>query len=142
MLVEAPVAFEFDTIDDVLRDIANGELVIVTDDADRENEGDLVMAAEKVTPEAVNFMATHGRGLICAPITEERAEQLGLQRMVLENRESYRTDFTVSVDAAKNVTTGISAYDRSHTIKVLVDPKPVPQDLVQPGHVFPLRAKT
>ena len=92
-------------------------MVIVTDDADRENEGDLVMAAEKITPEAVNFMATHGRGLICAPITEERAEQLGLQRMVLENRESYRTDFTVSVDAAKGVTTGISAHDRAQTIQ-------------------------
>jgi 3,4-dihydroxy 2-butanone 4-phosphate synthase/GTP cyclohydrolase II len=86
-------------------------------------------------------MATHGRGLICTPITEERAEQLGLQRMVLENRESYRTDFTVSVDAAKGVTTGISAHDRAHTIQILVDPKATPQDLVQPGHVFPLRAK-
>src|SRR6478752_5026793 len=90
---------DFDPIEDVLKDIRAGRLVIVTDDADRENEGDLVMAAEKITPEAVNFMATHGRGLICVPITEERAERLGLQRMVLENRESYRTDFTVSVDA-------------------------------------------
>ena len=99
------------------------------------------MAAEKITPGAVNFMATHGRGLICAPITEERAEQLGLQRMVLENRESYRTDFTVSVDAAKGVSTGISAHDRAETIRRLVDPKSAPQDLVQPGHVFPLRAK-
>ena len=119
-----------------------GRMVIVTDDADRENEGDLVMAAEKITPEAVNFMATHGRGLICAPITEERAEALGLQRMVLENRESYRTDFTVSVDAAEGVTTGISAHDRARTIQLLVDPKAKPADLVQPGHVFPLRAKS
>src|SRR6187549_3862946 len=115
--------FQFDAIDDVLSDIAKGRMVIVTDDADRENEGDLVMAAEKVTPEAVNFMATHGRGLICVPITEDRAEQLGLQRMVLENRESYRTDFTVSVDAAEGVTTGISAHDRARTIQLLVDEK-------------------
>ncbi|HEX8295804.1 MAG TPA: bifunctional 3,4-dihydroxy-2-butanone-4-phosphate synthase/GTP cyclohydrolase II [Chthoniobacteraceae bacterium] len=133
----------FDSIEDVLQEIRAGRMVVVTDDADRENEGDLVMAAEKVTPEAVNFMITHGRGLICAPITEERAEQLGLQRMVLENRESYRTDFTVSVDGAKSkgVSTGISAHDRARTIQLLVDPAATPQDLVQPGHVFPLRAK-
>ncbi|HEY3897897.1 MAG TPA: bifunctional 3,4-dihydroxy-2-butanone-4-phosphate synthase/GTP cyclohydrolase II [Chthoniobacter sp.] len=136
-----PTAPLFDPIEDVVKDIRAGRMVIVTDDADRENEGDLVMAAEKITPDAVNFMATHGRGLICSPITEERAEQLGLQRMVLENRESYRTDFTVSVDAAKGVTTGISAHDRARTIQVLVDAKATPQDLVQPGHVFPLRAK-
>ncbi len=131
----------FDPIEEVLEEIRAGRMVIVTDDADRENEGDLVMAAEMVTPEAVNFMARHGRGLICAPITEERAEQLGLQRMVLENRESYRTDFTVSVDAATGVTTGISAHDRARTIRLLVDPAATPRDLVQPGHVFPLRAK-
>jgi 3,4-dihydroxy 2-butanone 4-phosphate synthase/GTP cyclohydrolase II len=136
-----PTAPLFDPIEDVIKDIRAGRMVIVTDDADRENEGDLVMAAEKITADAVNFMATHGRGLICAPITEERAEQLGLQRMVLENRESYRTDFTVSVDAARGVTTGISAHDRAHTIQILVDSKATPQDLVQPGHVFPLRAK-
>jgi 3,4-dihydroxy 2-butanone 4-phosphate synthase/GTP cyclohydrolase II len=138
-----PTAPQFDSIEDVLNDIRAGKLVIVTDDADRENEGDLVMAAEKVTPAAVNFMAMHGRGLICAPITDERAEQLGLQRMVLENRESYRTDFTVSVDAdkSKGVTTGISAHDRARTIQLLTDPEARPIDLVQPGHVFPLRAK-
>ncbi len=138
-----PTVPQFDSIEDILKDVRAGRMVIVTDDADRENEGDLVMAAEKITPEAVNFMATHGRGLVCAPITEERAERLGLQRMVLENRESFRTDFTVSVDAAKEkgVTTGISAHDRARTIQVLVDPKSVPGDLVQPGHVFPLRAK-
>src|SRR6478672_3287658 len=141
MIAKTEQTFQFDAIDDVVSDIAKGRIVIVTDDADRENEGDLVMAAEKVTPEAVNFMAMHGRGLICAPITDERAEQLGLQRMVLENRESYRTDFTVSVDAAKGVTTGISAHDRARTIQLLVDPKATPQDLVQPGHVFPLRAR-
>jgi 3,4-dihydroxy 2-butanone 4-phosphate synthase/GTP cyclohydrolase II len=134
-------ASRFDSIDDVLRDIRAGKMVIVTDDADRENEGDLVMAAEKVTTEAVNFMATHGRGLVCAPLSEERAEQLGLQRMVVENRETYRTDFTVTVDAAKGITTGISAHDRARTIAVLVDPDAKPADLVQPGHVFPLRAK-
>src|SRR3954462_1885020 len=128
-------------VERALAEIRRGRMVIVTDDEDRENEGDLVMAAEKITPEAVNFMATHGRGLICAPITEERAEELGLQRMVLENRESYRTDFTVSVDAASGVTTGISAQDRARTIQILVDPAANPRDLVQPGHVFPLRAK-
>ena len=132
---------QFDPIEDVLADIRAGRMVVVTDDEDRENEGDLVMAAEKITAADVNFMATHGRGLICAPITEQRAEQLGLQRMVLENRESYRTDFTVSVDAARGVATGISAHDRAETIRVLVDAKSKPQDLVQPGHVFPLRAK-
>ena len=139
MPIAAP---QFDTIPDVLKDIRAGKMVIVTDDADRENEGDLVMAAQKCTAADVNFMATHGRGLICAPLTEERAEQLGLQRMVLENRESYRTDFTVSVDAAKGISTGISAQDRAKTIEVLVDPNAKPADLVQPGHVFPLRAKS
>ena len=141
MIVEAKEAFQFDTIDDVVSDIAAGRIVIVTDDADRENEGDLVMAAEKVTPDAVNFMTKHGRGLICVPISNERAEQLGLQRMVAQNREMYRTDFTVSVDAAKGVTTGISAHDRAATIQTIANPKSKPDDLVQPGHVFPLRAK-
>ena len=131
----------FDSIEDVLADIRAGKLVVVTDDADRENEGDLVLAAEKVTPEAVNFMATHGRGLICVPLTEERADELGLQRMVSQNRESHRTDFTVSVDATHGITTGISAHDRSATIAILADPHSKPQDLVQPGHIFPLRAR-
>jgi len=116
-------------------------MVIVTDDAERENEGDLVMAASKVTPEAVNFMAKNGRGLICVPVAESRARQLGLQRMVAHNREIHRTDFTVSVDAAKGVTTGISARDRARTIKTLASPKSSPADLTQPGHVFPLQAK-
>ncbi len=136
-----PTVAQFDPIEDVIKEIRAGRMVIVTDDADRENEGDLVMAAERITPEAVNFMATHGRGLICAPITDECAEQLGLQRMVLDNRESFRTDFTVSVDAAEGVTTGISAHDRARTIQVLANPDSRPKDLVQPGHVFPLRAK-
>jgi 3,4-dihydroxy 2-butanone 4-phosphate synthase/GTP cyclohydrolase II len=141
VIAEASVAVEFDTIDDVVRDIAAGKMVVVTDDADRENEGDLVMAAEKTTPQAVNFMATHGRGLICVPISNERAEQLGLQRMVAQNREMYRTDFTVSVDAAAGVTTGISAHDRAATIQTIANSKSIPSDLVQPGHIFPLRAK-
>ncbi len=141
MIAEVPVNLEFDTIDDVVRDIVAGKIVIVTDDADRENEGDLVMAAEKATPKAINFMATHGRGLICVPISNDRAEQLGLQRMVVQNREMYRTDFTVSVDAARGVTTGISAQDRATTIQTIANPKSGPEDLVQPGHVFPLRAK-
>ncbi|PYJ78853.1 MAG: GTP cyclohydrolase II [Verrucomicrobia bacterium] len=129
MISQTKETFQFDTIDDVVSDIAKGRIVIVTDDADRENEGDLVMAAEKVTPEAVNFMATHGRGLICAPLSNERAEQLGLQRMVAQNREMYRTDFTVSVDAARGVTTGISAYDRATTILAIANPKSAPEDL-------------
>ena len=141
MITKAAETFQFDTIDDVVSDIAKGRIVIVTDDADRENEGDLVMAAEKVTPEAINFMATHGRGLICAPVSNERADQLGLKRMVAQNREMHRTDFTVSVDAARGVTTGISAYDRATTILAIANSKSSPEDLAQPGHVFPLRAK-
>ncbi len=133
---------EFDAIAEVVADIRAGRMVIVTDDEDRENEGDLVMAAEKVTPEAVNFMAKYGRGLICVPVTETCAEQLDLRRMVQQNRESQRTDFTVSVDAARGVTTGISAFDRAETIRVLAEPNSKPGDLVQPGHVFPLVGKS
>jgi 3,4-dihydroxy 2-butanone 4-phosphate synthase/GTP cyclohydrolase II len=132
---------DFDDIASVIDDIRAGRTVIVVDDEDRENEGDLVMAAEKVTPEAVNFMARFGRGLICVPVTMERAEDLGLQRMVADNRESQRTDFTVSVDAARGITTGISAADRAAAIRILADSASSPADLVQPGHVFPLRAK-
>lgn len=131
----------FDPIESVLKDIRAGKMVIVTDDAERENEGDLVMAASKVSPEAVNFMAKHGRGLICVPLTPERARQLGLQRMVAHNRELHRTDFTVSVDAARGVTTGISARDRARTIKTLASGKSGPADLTEPGHVFPLQAR-
>jgi 3,4-dihydroxy 2-butanone 4-phosphate synthase/GTP cyclohydrolase II len=131
----------FDSIDAVLQDVRSGKMVIVTDDAERENEGDLVMAASKVTPEAVNFMAKHGRGLICVPLSAERARQLGLQRMVAHNRELHRTDFTVSVDAAHGVTTGISARDRARTIKTLASAKAGPSDLTEPGHVFPLQAR-
>jgi 3,4-dihydroxy 2-butanone 4-phosphate synthase/GTP cyclohydrolase II len=116
-------------------------MVVVVDDADRENEGDLIMAAECVTPAAVNFMARHGRGLICVPTTYERLKQLGIEQMVAQNTENYRTDFQVSVDAARGITTGISAADRARTIKIMADPTAVPEDLAQPGHVFPLRAK-
>jgi 3,4-dihydroxy 2-butanone 4-phosphate synthase/GTP cyclohydrolase II len=130
-----------DSIDAVLRDIRAGKPVIVVDDADRENEGDLILAAQKATAESVNFMMRFGRGLICAPITNERAGKLGLNRMVLDNRESFKTDFTVSVDATANITTGISAEDRAKTIRLLADAKSTPGDLVQPGHIFPLRAK-
>lgn len=136
-----PPTPRFNTIEEVLADIRKGKMVIVTDDADRENEGDLILAAEKVTAKAINFMATHGRGLICVPITEERATALGLQRMVLQNREVFKTDFTVSVDAANGISTGISAQDRAATIRVLVDEGSSPADLVQPGHIFPLQAR-
>jgi len=131
----------FDPIPAVIADIRKGRMVIVTDDADRENEGDLVMAAAKVTANSVNFMAKFGRGLICAPITRERAAQLGLQRMVARNREFFKTDFTVSVDATHGISTGISAKDRAATIRVLSDDTAKPGDLIQPGHVFPLQAQ-
>jgi len=137
----ASKGFGIDSIPEILADLRKGKMVIVTDDAQRENEGDLVMAASKAQTSDVNFMARYGRGLICVPITPARAVQLGLQRMVLDNRESLRTDFTVTVDAAKGITTGISAADRARTIAILSDPKAKPHDLVQPGHVFPLQAK-
>jgi 3,4-dihydroxy 2-butanone 4-phosphate synthase/GTP cyclohydrolase II len=130
-----------DSVDAVVRDIRAGKPVIVVDDAERENEGDLVLAAEKATAESINFMMRFGRGLICVPITSERAARLGLNRMVLDNRESFKTDFTVSVDATQGVTTGISAEDRAKTIRLLANSKSQPGDLVQPGHIFPLRAK-
>ncbi|MDX6765891.1 MAG: bifunctional 3,4-dihydroxy-2-butanone-4-phosphate synthase/GTP cyclohydrolase II [Candidatus Methylacidiphilales bacterium] len=131
----------FAPIEEVIADIRKGRMVILTDDASRENEGDLILAAEKATPSAINFMARFGRGLICAPIDSARATQLGLQRMVLDNRESHKTDFTVTVDAARGITTGISAADRAKTIRLLAGKKTRPSDLVQPGHVFPLKAK-
>jgi 3,4-dihydroxy 2-butanone 4-phosphate synthase/GTP cyclohydrolase II len=132
---------QFNSIESVIADIRRGRMVILVDDADRENEGDLVMAAEFVTPEAINFMAKHGRGLICAPTTTERLGQLGIEQMVKQNRDTFKTDFQVSVDAAQGISTGISAADRAKTIAVMADPTAVPNDLVQPGHVFPLRAK-
>ena len=131
----------FDSIESVLKDVRAGKMVIVTDDAERANEGYLVMAASKVTPEAVKFRAKNGRGLICVPLAATRARQLGLQRMVAHNRDLHRTDFTVSVDAAKGVTTGISARDRAKTIRMLAGTKSGPADLTEPGHVFPLQAR-
>src|SRR6266702_579632 len=130
-----------DPIDSVIADLQKGRMVVVVDDAERENEGDLIMAAECVSAEAINFMAKHGRGLICVPMTSERLRQLGVEQMVRQNREAFKTDFQVSVDAATGVATGISAADRARTIKVMADPTAVPEDLVQPGHVFPLRAR-
>lgn len=132
----------FNTIESVIADLRKGRMVIVVDDADRENEGDLIMAAEHVTPAAINFMARFGRGLICVPTTEERLKQLGIERMVVQNRETFKTDFQVSVDAARNITTGISAADRAETIRIMATPTAVPEDLVQPGHIFPLRARS
>src|SRR2546428_1500693 len=116
-------------------------MIIVTDDEDRENEGDLVMAAEKVTPDAVNFMAKHGRGLICVPTIESHLKALGIGRMVRENREGFKTDFMISVDARVGITTGVSAYDRARTIRVLSDPHATVDDLVSPGHIFPLQGR-
>ena len=130
----------FDSIEDAIADIAHGRMVILVDDEDRENEGDLVMAAEKVTPEAINFMATHGRGLICLALSPERVEELQLPLMVNENTAAFGTAFTVSIDARKGITTGISAKDRAVTILTAVDPKTKPADLARPGHLFPLRA--
>ena len=131
----------FDSIESVIADIRKGKMVIVVDDADRENEGDLIMAGQFVTPTAINFMAKHGRGLICVPTSSERLQQLGIERMVKQNREVFRTDFQVSVDAAHGIGSGISAADRAKTIAIMSSPTAVPDDLVQPGHVFPLRAK-
>jgi 3,4-dihydroxy 2-butanone 4-phosphate synthase/GTP cyclohydrolase II len=131
----------FDSIPDLLDDIRAGRMVVILDDEDRENEGDLIMAASHVRPEDVNFMARHARGLICLAITPERAERLALRPMVADNRTPYRTAFTVSIEAARGVGTGISAADRAHTIRTAVAPDARAEDLVQPGHVFPLVAQ-
>jgi 3,4-dihydroxy 2-butanone 4-phosphate synthase/GTP cyclohydrolase II len=131
----------FASIDEAVEDIRNGKMVVVVDDPERENEGDLVVAAQFATPAAVNFMATHARGLICLCLTGERCEQLGLPPMTPRNEAHLGTAFTVSVEAREGVTTGISAADRAHTIQVAIDPGSTPRDLVQPGHVFPLRAR-
>jgi 3,4-dihydroxy 2-butanone 4-phosphate synthase/GTP cyclohydrolase II len=132
---------KFNTIAEAIEDYKNGKILIVVDDEDRENEGDFIMAAEKVTPQAVNFMATHGKGLICVPMTRERLEMLDLHLMVAENTAPLGTNFTVSVDARQGITTGISAADRAQTVKLLIDPKATPADLAKPGHIFPLRAQ-
>jgi 3,4-dihydroxy 2-butanone 4-phosphate synthase/GTP cyclohydrolase II len=135
------MAQRFNSIQCVVAEIREGKMVIVVDDPDRENEGDIIMAAQFITPDAVNFMVKHGRGLICAPTTSQRLQQLGIERMVRQNQESFKTDFHVSVDAARGVTTGISAADRAETLRIMADPRAVPEDLIQPGHVFPLRAR-
>ena len=135
------VTTPFATVEAAIEDIREGRMVVVVDDEDRENEGDLTIAAQFATPEAINFMATHARGLICLCITEERADVLGLRPMTDHNEAPLGTAFTVSVEAREGVTTGISAADRSHTIQVAIHPDSTPHDLVQPGHVFPLRAK-
>lgn len=131
----------FNTIEEALQDVLEGRMVIVVDDEDRENEGDLTMAAEKVTPEAINFMATHGRGLICMPIIGERLDELHIPLMVSDNTSRYETAFCISVDAKHGTTTGISAHDRAVTIKTILDPNTKLKDLSTPGHVFPLRAR-
>ncbi|MDH4218291.1 MAG: bifunctional 3,4-dihydroxy-2-butanone-4-phosphate synthase/GTP cyclohydrolase II [Candidatus Aminicenantes bacterium] len=124
-----------------IKAVKEGRLIIIIDDEDRENEGDLMVAAEKVTPDIINFMAKHGRGLICLPLTRQRLEELALPLMVMDNTASFKTAFTVSIDSKKGVTTGISAHDRAQTVLVAVDPKTKPKDLARPGHIFPLQAK-
>lgn len=131
----------FSNIEQAIEDIRSGRMVVVVDSVDRENEGDLVMAAQFATPDAINFMSKHGRGLICLALTEERCEQLGLMAMVRRNDAQYQTAFTETIEAREGVTTGISAPDRSHTVMVAIDPESGPEDLVKPGHIFPLRAK-
>ena len=131
----------FDPIEDAIAAIARGEIVVVADDEDRENEGDLLMAASAVTPEAINFMARYGRGLICLTLTRERCQQLALPLMVRRNVSLHSTNFTLSIEAAEGVTTGISAHDRARTVQAAVSPDAVPGDIVQPGHIFPLMAQ-
>src|SRR5512142_952378 len=128
-------------ITDIVAAVKAGEIVVLVDDEDRENEGDLVFAADFVTPEKINFLARHGRGLICMPITEAHAERLGLKPMVAQNRSRHGTNFTVSIEAAEGIATGISAHDRALTIKIASSEKSTAHDIVQPGHVFPLIAQ-
>lgn len=132
---------DMNSIPEILEELRQGRMVVLMDDEDRENEGDLVMAASKVRPEDINFMARYGRGLICLPITRERCRQLNLPLMVDHNKAQFATNFTVSIEAAQGVTTGISAYDRAHTIRTAAAPDAEPSDLSQPGHVFPLMAQ-
>jgi 3,4-dihydroxy 2-butanone 4-phosphate synthase/GTP cyclohydrolase II len=133
--------FRFDAIEDAVRDIRRGKMVIVVDDEDRENEGDLIMAAEKATAKAINFMARYGRGMVCLPATAERLRELKLDLMVNENTALHGTPFTVTIDAVEGTTTGISAHDRATTIRKFVNPKAQPQDFARPGHIFPLQAR-
>ncbi|RUM51788.1 MAG: 3,4-dihydroxy-2-butanone-4-phosphate synthase [Marinomonas sp.] len=129
------------TIEEIIEDILLGKMVILMDDEDRENEGDLMVAAEKVTPEIINFMVLKGRGLLCQTLTETMARQLGLTAMVAHNTEQFGTNFTISIEAAEGVTTGISVFDRARTIQVAAAPQSTPMDIVSPGHVFPIVAK-
>jgi 3,4-dihydroxy 2-butanone 4-phosphate synthase/GTP cyclohydrolase II len=138
---ELETASPFATIEDAIEDIRAGKFVVVVDAPDRENEGDLTIAAEHITPAAINFMATHARGLICLCLTEGRCDELGLRPMTYNNQTPFETAFTVAIEAREGVTTGISAADRAHTIQVAIDPSKGPDDLVQPGHIFPLRAR-
>src|SRR5438045_3994185 len=131
----------FTDVPTAIDEIRAGRMIVVVDDEDRENEGDLTLAAEKVTPEAINFMAKHGRGLVCLAMTEDRLDHLRIGAMTAENTSQYGTAFCEAIDARQGVTTGISAYDRAHTIKVAIDPATRPTDLARPGHVFPLRAR-
>jgi len=129
------------SVEEAIQAVRAGHLIIIVDDEDRENEGDLMVAAEKVTPEIINFMTKHGRGLICLPLTKKRVEELQLPLMVADNTARFQTAFTVSIDAKEGVTTGISAYDRAKTIMMVMDPKTKPSDLARPGHIFPLQAR-
>ncbi len=131
----------FAGIEEAIEDIRQGRIVIVVDDEDRENEGDLTIAAEAITPEIINFMATHGRGLICLPMTRERLEELEIPLMVDDNSSKFNTAFCVSIEGTKNVSTGISASDRAATVRAAIDPDTGPGDLAKPGHMFPLRAE-
>src|SRR3974390_1757255 len=136
---DAPIPFA--TVEEAVEEIRQGRQIVLVDDEDRENEGDLTMAAEEITPEAINFMAKHGRGLVCLAMTEERLDDLRLGPMSAENTSNFGTAFTESIDARDGVSTGISAYDRAKTINVAIDPDTRPNDLARPGHVFPLRAR-
>ncbi len=134
--------FELNTIEEAVEDIKNGKVIIVVDDEGRENEGDFLTSARNATPELINFMATHGRGLICAPLSQKRCDALGLELMVKNNSAAYETPFTISVDLiGHGCTTGISASDRSKTILAMIDPNTRPEELGKPGHIFPLRAR-
>jgi len=135
------IASQFATVEEAIEDIRQGKMVVVVDAADRENEGDLTIAAQFATPEAINFMAKEGRGLICLCLTGDRCDELGLRMMTEHNETPYGTAFTVSIEAREGISTGISAHDRARTVQVAIDPSKGPQDIVQPGHVFPLRAK-
>src|SRR5579884_1072872 len=136
-----PTRPPFATVEEAVEDIRQGRMIVLVDDEDRENEGDLTLAAEKITPEIINFMARYGRGLICLALTEERADYLRLHPMTAKNNSPFGTAFTESIEAREGVTTGISAHDRARTVQVAIDPSSGPNDLVRPGHMFPLRAR-